>query len=74
MKNNIISKWLRINFQFLFDFIYLFIIIIIFFLRITNLCCLLLDWDCDMVIVMPQFDWLCDVCGFVMSLTSGIYC
>ena len=22
---------------------------------------------------MPQFDWLCDVCGCVMSLTSGIY-
>ena len=21
----------------------------------------------------PQFDWLCDVCGCVMSLTSGIY-
>ena len=24
-------------------------------------------------IVMPQFDWLCDVCGYVMSPTSGIY-
>ena len=24
-------------------------------------------------IVMPQFDWLCDVCGCVMSPTSGIY-
>ena len=24
-------------------------------------------------IVMPQFDWLCDVCGCVMSSTSGIY-
>ena len=23
--------------------------------------------------VMPQFDWLCDICGYVMSLTSGIY-
>ena len=23
--------------------------------------------------VMPQFDWLCDVCGCVMSSTSGIY-
>ena len=22
---------------------------------------------------MPQFDWLCDVCGCVMSLTSSIY-
>ena len=22
---------------------------------------------------MPQFDWLCDVCGCVMSPTSGIY-
>ena len=22
---------------------------------------------------MHQFDWLCDVCGYVMSLTSGIY-
>ena len=22
---------------------------------------------------MPQFDWLCDVCGCVMSLTSGLY-
>ena len=22
---------------------------------------------------MPQFDWLCDVCGYVMSPTSGIY-
>ena len=25
------------------------------------------------VIVMPQFYWLCDVRGCVMSLTSGIY-
>ena len=24
-------------------------------------------------IVIPQFDWLCDACGYVMSLTSGIY-
>ena len=24
-------------------------------------------------IVMPQFDWLYDVCGCVMSPTSGIY-
>ena len=24
-------------------------------------------------VVMPQFDWLCDVCGCVMSPTSGIY-
>ena len=23
--------------------------------------------------VMPQFDWLCDVYGYVMSPTSGIY-
>ena len=23
---------------------------------------------------MPQFDWLYDVCGCVMSPTSGIYC
>ena len=23
--------------------------------------------------MMPQFDWLCDVCGYVMSPTSGIY-
>ena len=22
---------------------------------------------------MPQFDWLCDMCGCVMSPTSGIY-
>ena len=22
---------------------------------------------------MPQFDWLGDLCGYVMSLTSGIY-
>ena len=22
---------------------------------------------------MPQFDWLCDVCGCVMSPTLGIY-
>ena len=22
---------------------------------------------------MPQFHWLCDVCGYVMSPTSGIY-
>ena len=26
-----------------------------------------------MEIVMPSFDWLCDVCGCVMSLTSSIY-
>ena len=26
-----------------------------------------------LTVVMPQFDWLCDVCGYVMSLTSGIY-
>ena len=25
------------------------------------------------VYVIPQFDWLCDVCGCVMSPTSGIY-
>ena len=25
------------------------------------------------IFVMPQFDWLCDVCGCVMSPTSGIY-
>ena len=24
-------------------------------------------------IIMPQFDWLCDVCGCVMSLILGIY-
>ena len=24
--------------------------------------------------MMPQFDWLCDVCGYVMSPTSSIYC
>ena len=24
-------------------------------------------------IMMPQFDWLYDVCGCVMSPTSGIY-
>ena len=24
-------------------------------------------------IVMPQFDWLYDMCGYVMSFTSGIY-
>ena len=24
-------------------------------------------------VVIPQFDWLCDVCGCVMSPTSGIY-
>ena len=24
-------------------------------------------------IVMPQFDWLCDVCGCVMSPTLGMY-
>ena len=24
-------------------------------------------------IVMPQFDWLCDMCGCVMSPTSSIY-
>ena len=24
-------------------------------------------------IVIPQFDWLCDVCGCVMSPTSSIY-
>ena len=23
--------------------------------------------------VIPQFDWLCDVCGYVMSPTLGIY-
>ena len=23
--------------------------------------------------VMPKFNWLCDVCGCVMSSTSGIY-
>ena len=23
--------------------------------------------------VMPQFDWLCDVYGYVMSPTTGIY-
>ena len=28
---------------------------------------------CTIFIVMPQFDWLCDVCGCVMSPTSGIY-
>ena len=22
--------------------------------------------------VMPQFNWLCDLCGYVMSPTSGI--
>ena len=25
------------------------------------------------LIVMPQFDWLCDVCECMMSLTLGIY-
>ena len=25
------------------------------------------------VTVIPQFDWLCDVCGYVMSPTLGIY-
>ena len=24
-------------------------------------------------VVIPQFDWLCNVCGCVMSPTSGIY-
>ena len=24
-------------------------------------------------IMMPQFDWLCDVCEYVMNPTSGIY-
>ena len=24
-------------------------------------------------IMMPQFDWLCDVCEYVISLTIGIY-
>ena len=28
---------------------------------------------CWTICVMPQFDWLCDVCGCVMSPTSGIY-
>ena len=28
---------------------------------------------CPSISVMPQFDWLCDVCGCVMSPTSGIY-
>ena len=27
----------------------------------------------DRKILIPQFDWLCDVCGCVMSPTSGIY-
>ena len=27
----------------------------------------------DLYIVMPQFDWLRDVCGCVMSPTLGIY-
>ena len=31
------------------------------------------QWRTEMRIVMPQFDWLCDVCGCVMSPTSGIY-
>ena len=26
-----------------------------------------------LTVVMPQFDWLCDVYGYVMSLTSSIY-
>ena len=32
--------------------------------------------DCDApiwLIVLPQFDWLCDVYGCVISPTSGIY-
>ena len=29
--------------------------------------------DLSGVIVMPQFGWLCDMCGCVMSPTSGIY-
>ena len=28
----------------------------------------------SIVIVIPQFDWLCDMCGCVISPTSGIYC
>ena len=32
---------------------------------------LLLLWP--ILPVIPQFDWLCDVCGCVMSPTSGIY-
>ena len=28
---------------------------------------------CHSLAVMPQFDWLCDVCGCVMSPTSDIY-
>ena len=26
-----------------------------------------------LTVVMPQFDWLCDVCRYVMSPTSSIY-
>ena len=26
-----------------------------------------------LAVVMPHFDWLCGVCGYVMSPTSGIY-
>ena len=28
----------------------------------------------SIVIVIPQFDWLCDVCGCVISPILGIYC
>ena len=42
MKNNIISKVQRINFQFLKEEKK--------GMNITNLCCLLLDWGCDLVI------------------------
>ena len=28
---------------------------------------------CHSLVVMPQFDWLCDVCECVMSSTSDIY-
>ena len=37
---------------------------------------LLLAFDTKLLVkvhVMPQFDWLCDVCGCVMSTTLGIY-
>ena len=46
--------------------------------------CVIFQWSLDLVSivfvttesnpgVIPQFDWLCDVCGCVMSPTSGIY-
>ena len=28
---------------------------------------------CPVIPMMPQYDWLCDVCEYVLSPTSGIY-